>query len=370
MAVTTEKSAGNGTLTADSIEFIPVKPEQMKAKPDENRLGFGKIFTDYMFVMDYENGAWRNPRIQPYGPFMMDPASSVLHYSQSVFEGLKAYRAADGSIRLFRARDNFERMNRSCERLCIPRLDVDFALAAMKRLLRLEAEWVPSAPDTTMYIRPTIIAVDPFLGVHAAERYTFYIILSPSGAYFPDGMAPVRIYVEDEFVRAVRGGMGFAKTGGNYGASILAGAIAQEKGFTQVLWLEGVHRRYIEEVGSMNIFFKVHGELWTPRLNGSILPGITRSSVIELATAMGVKVFEKDIDVYELFDLGARGELEEAFGSGTAAVISPVGMLRLQSRDLIINNFQTGPLSQRLYDTLTGVQYGRLTDPFGWTETL
>ncbi|MDR1598690.1 MAG: branched-chain amino acid aminotransferase [Oscillospiraceae bacterium] len=342
----------------------------MKAKPDETCLDFGKIFTDYMFVMDYADGAWRDARIQPYGPFMMDPASSVLHYSQSVFEGLKAYRAADGSIRLFRAKDNFERMNTSCERLCIPKINPDFALEAMKRLLRLEAEWVPSAPDTTMYIRPTIIAVDPFLGVHAAEKYIFYIILSPSGAYFPDGMSPVRIFVEDEFVRAVRGGMGFSKTGGNYAASILAGAVAKRRGFTQVLWLDGVRQRFVEEVGSMNIFFKVRGELWTPKLNGSILPGITRSSVIALAQAMGVKVVEKDIDIYELFELGARGELEEAFGSGTAAVISPVGMLRLQNRDLIINNFHTGPLAQGLYDTLTGVQYGRLTDPLGWTETL
>ncbi|MDR0396273.1 MAG: branched-chain amino acid aminotransferase [Oscillospiraceae bacterium] len=365
MTATQDTLANPGT-----VGFIPAPPERMKAKPDENRLSFGKIFTDYMFVMDYEDGAWRSARIQPYGSLMLDPACSALHYSQSVFEGLKAYRAADGSIRLFRARDNFERMNVSCDRLCVPRIDVDFALEAMKRLLRLEAEWAPSAPDTTMYIRPTIIAVDPYLGVHASEKYLFYIILSPSGPYFPDGMAPVRIYVEDEYVRAARGGMGFAKTGGNYAASILAGAIAQKKGFTQVLWLDGTQRRFVEEVGSMNIFFKVRGELWTPRLNGSILPGITRSSVLALAQAMGVRAVEKDIDIYELFDLGARGELEEAFGSGTAAVISPVGMLRLRNRDLIINNFQTGPLSQRLYDTLTGVQYGRLTDPFGWTETL
>ncbi|GHU65893.1 branched-chain-amino-acid transaminase 1 [Clostridia bacterium] len=369
IAATPEKTAGAGAASG-WIEFIPAKPEQLKPKPDENNLGFGKLFTDYMFVMEYKHGVWRNPTIQPYAPFMLDPAASVLHYSQSVFEGMKAYRADDGSIRLFRARNNFERINRSCERMCIPPIDVDFALNAMKNLLKLEADWVPSAPDTTMYIRPTIIAVDPFLGVHAAEQYLFYIILSPSGAYFKDGMSPVRIYVEDEYVRAVRGGMGFSKTGGNYAASILAGAIAQKKGFTQVMWLDGVHQRYVEEVGSMNMFFKVNGELWTPKLNGSILPGITRASVIELANSMGGKVIEKDIDVYELFDMGERGELEEAFGTGTAAVISPVGMLRLKDRDLIVNNFQTGPLSQQLYDTLTGVQYGRLNDPFGWTETL
>ncbi|GHU72120.1 branched-chain-amino-acid aminotransferase 2 [Clostridia bacterium] len=365
----TADTTGSGTPGSEAIGFI--LNTHMKPKPEENRLGFGKIFTDYMFTMEYAAGlGWHNAQIHPYAPFMLDPAASVLHYSQSVFEGLKAYRAADGSIRLFRARDNFMRMNASCERLCIPPIDVDFALEAMKRLLRLEAEWVPSAPDTTMYIRPTIIAVDPFLGVHAAERYLFYIILSPSGAYFPDGMAPVRIFVEDEYVRAVRGGMGFSKTGGNYAASIKAGAVAQQKGFTQVLWLDGVHQRFVEEVGSMNIFFKVRGELWTPKLNGSILPGITRSSVIELANAMGTPVLEKEIDIYELFDIGAKGELEEAFGTGTAAVISPVGMLRFQNRDLIINNGQTGPLAQRLYDTLIGVQYGRLTDPFGWTETL
>jgi len=345
--------------------------QQRKPKPDETKLGFGQIFTDHMFTMAFTRGeGWHNAKIHPYAPFSLEPSAMVFHYAQTVFEGLKAYRTPDGAIQLFRPRDNFLRMNKSCERMCIPSFDVDQALLALRALLRVESAWVPSAPDTTLYIRPTIMAVDPFLGVRAGDRYIFFIILSPSGAYYPQGMAPVEIRVEDAYVRAVRGGIGFAKAGGNYAASILAGENAKHQGFTQVLWLDGVHQRYIEEVGSMNIFFKVRGELWTPALNGSILPGITRDSVMRLAEAEGIPVVEKAIDVYELFEAGARGEVEEIFGSGTAAVVSPVGALRLGERELIINNKEIGPLSQKLYTTLTDIQFGRMKDPYGWIKRL
>ncbi|MDR1569340.1 MAG: branched-chain amino acid aminotransferase [Oscillospiraceae bacterium] len=353
------------------MEYSFTKSQQLKNKPDESRLGFGRIFTDYMFTMEYKKGeGWHNAEIRPYAPFMLDPSASVLHYSQSVFEGLKAYRTADGGVNLFRARDNFKRLNTSCVRLSIPEIDADDALFALRELLRVEERWVPSAPDTTLYIRPTIIATDPFLGVHAAEQYLFFIILSPSGAYYPEGMAPVRIYVEDAFVRAVRGGVGFAKTGGNYAASIRAGDIAQENGFAQVLWLDGVEQRYVEEVGSMNMFFMVDGELWTPALNGSILPGITRDSVIRLANGFQIPVIEKKIDVNELFELGAQGRVREAFGTGTAAVISPVGWLQYRDRALTIADGKTGPIAQKLYDSLTGIQFGRQPDPYHWVETL
>lgn len=348
------------------IQFMP--SAQLKPKPDQSRLGFGKIFTDYMFTMEYARGeGWHNPRIRPYAPLQLDPSSSVLHYSQSVFEGMKAYRTASGEIQLFRPRDNFNRMNSSNDRLAIPRIDVDDALQATLELVRKEEAWVPSAADTTLYIRPTIIATDPFLGVHSAEHYLFFIILSPSGAYYPEGMAPVRIYVEDAYVRAVRGGMGFSKTGGNYAASILAGEAAKAKGYTQVMWLDGVEQRYVEEVGSMNMFFKVNGELWTPELNGSILPGITRDSVMRLAREEGIPVIEKKIDICELFETGEKGNVEEAFGTGTAAVISPVGWLQFRDRQLTIADGKTGPLAQKLYDTLTGIQFGNLSDPYGWT---
>ena len=348
--------------------------ETLKSKPDESALGFGSKFTDYMFAMDYDAGkGWHNPRIQPYGDIRLDPASTVLHYSQCAFEGLKAYRAADRAtdeIRLFRPRDNFIRLNTSCKRLAMPELDVDFVLSALAKLLEIERDWVPSSAGTALYIRPTIIAADPFLGVHAAHKYLFYIILSPSGAYYPEGMAPVRIRVEDEYVRAVRGGLGFTKAGANYAASILAGEKARNLGFTQVLWLDGVEQRYIEEVGSMNIFFKINGELITPLLSGSILPGITRDSVIKLTQRMGITTTEKKIDVYELMEAGARGEVEEAFGTGTAAVISPVGWLTHQDKTIEINNGKTGELSQKLYDTLTGIQYGDGADEFGWITRL
>lgn len=342
-----------------------------KIKPDQTKLGFGRIFTDHMFIMNYDKGkGWHSARIVPYAPFSLDPSASVLHYSQTVFEGLKAYKTASGGVSLFRPKDNFKRLNESCDRLAIPRFDEEFALEATKKLVKIDESWIPTAEGTSLYIRPTIIAVDEFLGVHAAEKYIFYIILSPSGAYYPEGIAPVKIYVEDSYVRAVRGGMGFSKTGGNYAASILAGEVAKDKGFTQVLWLDGVERKYIEEVGAMNIFFKVNGEVITPELNGSILRGITRDSAIRVARDLGYVVTERRIAIDELFALAKDGKVEEAFGTGTAAVISPVGSLTYKGETVKFAGFETGPLAAKLYDEITGVQFGKKPDKYGWIETV
>ena len=339
-----------------------------KQKPqDENQLGFGTLFTDHMFVMDYtpERG-WYDARIEPYAPFSIDPACCVLHYAQTIFEGLKCYRRADGGLQLFRAPDNFARMNRSAQRICMPEIDVDFAMEALCALLRVDAEWVPHAPGTTLYIRPTMIATDPMLAVHASKSYRFFIILSPVGAYYPSGLAPVGIWVEDAHVRAVPGGVGHTKTGGNYAASILAGARASQLGFAQVLWLDGRENKYIEEVGSMNMFFLFRDGLVTPPLNGSILPGITRDSILTLARELGYPVYERRLTIQEVFDAAQDGSLLEAFGTGTAAVVSPVGLLRWGQREATLCGGEIGPLTQKLYDTLTGIQYGTLSDPHGW----
>ncbi len=352
---------------------IPVTlTQQPKQKPvDESKLGFGKLFTDHMFVMDYELGrGWFDARVVPYGPFTMDPASTVFHYAQEIFEGMKCYRRKDGGLQLFRPRDNFERMNRSAERMGMPAIDVDLVLEGLKLLLKADADWVPSAPGTSLYIRPTMIATDVMLGVHASHHYRFYIICSPSGAYYPKGLAPVGIYVEPELVRAVKGGVGFTKTGGNYAASILAGALAEKKGYEQVLWLDGKENKYIEEVGSMNMFFKFKDALVTPPLLGSILGGITRDSIIKLARHMGVPVEERRLTVQDVFDAHEKGELEEAFGSGTAAVVSPVGRLAWNDKEITLSGGEIGAYTQKFYDTLTGIQFGEVEDPFGWVMKL
>lgn len=348
---------------------IPVTlTDHPKQKPaDDSKLGFGKVFSDHMFIMDYELGrGWYDARVVPYGPFTMDPACTVFHYAQEIFEGMKCYRRKDGGLQLFRPRDNFERMNRSATRMGMPTIDVEQALAGLLALLKADADWVPSTPGTSLYIRPTMIATDVMLGVHASHTYRFFIICSPSGAYYAKGLAPVGIYVEPELVRAVKGGVGFTKTGGNYAASILAGDIAEKNGYEQVLWLDGKENKYIEEVGSMNMFFKFRDALVTPPLLGSILGGITRDSIIRLARHMGVPVDERRITVQDVFDASQRGELEEAFGSGTAAVVSPVGRLAWKGQEILISDGKIGPLTQKFYDTLTGIQYGELEDPFGW----
>lgn len=345
--------------------------EQSKApkqKPDQNNLGFGNYFTDHMFIMDYTEGVgWHDPRIIPYQPLMMDPATMVLHYGQAIFEGLKAYQAQDGRVLLFRPHQNMARVNISNDRLCIPPIDVDFGVEAIKTLVKLEKDWIPQAEGTSLYIRPFIIATDPFLGVRPSLTYKFIIILSPVGAYYPEGINPVKIYIESKYVRAVKGGIGFAKTPGNYAASLKSQEEAQEKGYTQVLWLDGVERKYIEEVGTMNVFFKIDGRVITPSLEGSILAGITRDSSIALLHHWGIPVEERRISIEEIYQAQKDGKLEEAFGTGTAAVISPIGSLNWNGNIITINNGQTGELSKRIYDTITGIQSGKIEDPFGWT---
>ena len=345
------------------------KADQLKSLPDQSKLGFGTIFTDHMFNMDYNpDEGWHNPRIEPYAPISMEPSTMVLHYGQAVFEGLKAYRTADGRIQLFRPRDNFKRMNRSCRMLCIPEFDESIAMDALKQLISLENQWVPAAQETSLYIRPTIIAMDPFLGVRASFTYRFFIILSPVGAYYPEGFDPVKIWVSRDHVRAVRGGVGEAKTPGNYAASLLAGDKAHEKGYTQVLWLDGVKRKNIEEVGAMNIFFVIDDELITPALSGSILHGITRDSVLALARSWDMKVAERQISIDEVMSAHAAGRLQEIFGCGTAAVISPVGELKYGDQVIEVTDGKVGPLAQKFYQTITDIQYGRTDDPMAWIE--
>ena len=343
------------------------KSTNLKAKPDAANLTFGKVFTDHMLVMEHDEDGWHDAKIVPYGPFAMEPSSMVIHYGQTVFEGLKAYRTPEGKINLFRPEENFKRLNLSCERLCIPKLDEKYLLEGLLELIRLEQDWIPTAPDTSLYIRPFVFANDPYIGVKASTKYIYCVILSPVGPYYAEGLKPVKIYVEDEYVRAVKGGMGFAKTAGNYAASLLAGEIAHEKGYSQVLWLDGISHKNVEEVGAMNIFFKFNDELVTPALNGSILGGITRKSVVELAKHMGIKVSERTVPIAEVFERHAKGELEEVFGSGTAAVVSPVCELNMKGNKITINNGEMGELTKKLYDTLTGIQWGRIEDPFGWT---
>lgn len=344
-----------------------------REKPqDESELGFGNIFTDHMLLMDYVAGqGWHNPRVVPFADFTLSPAAMVLHYGQAIFEGTKCYRRPDGRLQLFRPQDNFARMTKSALRMAMPALDEAMAMAGLKALLQVDGDWVPHRPGTSLYIRPTMIALDPQLGVHAAQQYLFFIILSPVGAYYAAGLQPVKIYVEDAYVRAVRGGVGFTKCAGNYGASILAGEEAAKQGFAQVLWLDGVEQKYIEEVGAMNICFVYDGEkIVTPSLNGSILPGITRDSMIQLAPELGYPVEEKRLSMAEVFQDIQSGKITEAFGTGTAAVISPVGVLRWQETTLTVGDGGIGPVAQTLYDTLTGIQYGRLPDPKGWVVTL
>jgi len=332
------------------MELTINKTENLKARPDDDKLGFGSIFTDYMFNMDYnpEKG-WFNPRIEAYQDFQMDPATMVLHYGQAVFEGLKAFRNEAGAISLFRAQDNFKRLNRSSRALCIPETDEDFVYDALKQLVTVEKEWVPHSPGTSLYIRPTIIATDPFLGVRASHTYRFFIILSPVGAYYAEGFNPVKIWVSKTHVRAVRGGLGENKAAANYAASLYAGEQAHKNGYTQVLWLDGVEQKYVEEIGAMNIFFVIDDEM-------------------QLGRHWGMTVTERQISIDEVFDAHKTGKLQEAFGTGTAAVISPVGELKYDDQVITIGEGKVGAVSQKLYDALTDIQYRRVEDPFGWVE--
>lgn len=339
-----------------------------KTKPDmEGKLPFGVNFSDHMFLMNYVEGqGWINPRIVPYGPIELEPSCMVFHYAQEIFEGMKAYRTADGTIQLFRPSENFKRMNNSAERLCIPKVDVDFCVEALKKLVSIDKDWVPSAPETSLYIRPFIIAIDNHVGVHASKTYLFCIILSPSGSYYAEGINPVKIMIEDEDVRAVKGGTGFTKCGGNYAASIRAGERANKNGFSQVLWLDGVHRKYIEEVGSMNIMFKIDGKVVTPELQGSVLPGITRKTILELAREWGLEVEERPISIDELIEGIKKGSVEEVWGTGTAAVVSPVGELAYQGVRYQIGDGGIGALTQKFYKELTAIQWGKVADTHNW----
>ena len=350
-----------------TLEKVPL--EQRKKKPSQDNLGFGRHFTDHMFLMNWnrEQG-WHDARICPYQKFEFDPASVVFHYGQAIFEGMKAYKGEDGQVYLFRPRDNFERMNSSAVRMCMPRLPIDKVLKSLKALLYLEREWIPTAEGATLYIRPTMIGVEPFLGVRPANEYLFYIILCPVGAYYAEGFSPIRIFVSDEHVRAVKGGVGNVKTAGNYAASLYTSELAKKAGYTQVLWLDACEHKYIEEVGTSNIFFKIGDELIPPPLEGSILGGITRDSVLKLAAKWGVKTVERAISIDEVLAASREGRLQEAFGTGTAAVISPVGELYYQEKAYTINNGQPGELSRRLYDELQAIQAGRAEDPFKWVE--
>jgi len=351
------------------LDLKITKRKDLKPKPaDESKLGFGRIFTDHMFIMNYTEGiGWHDPRIVPYGPFELEPSCMVFHYAQEMFEGLKAYRAADNSILLFRPQKNIERMNRTNRRICIPEVNPDDALQAIMELVKLERDWVPHSEGTSLYIRHFIFATDPQLGVHPSKTYIFAIILSPVGSYYPEGINPVKILVETEYVRAVRGGTGFAKVGGNYAASLIAQAEAERLGFAQVLWLDGIEHKYIDEVGSMNVFFVIDGEIITPSLDqGNILPGITRSSCIELLRSWGYTVTERKLALSEVIEAYRNGKLDEAFGTGTAAVISPIGELVSGDDRLVIGDNKIGPVAQKLYDTLTGIQWGRIKGFEGW----
>ena len=341
---------------------------QPKAKPeDESALGFGKIFSDHMFIMNYTEGkGWYDPRIVPFQRLSFSPAAMVFHYGQEMFEGMKAYKGADGKTYIFRPEMNARRANASNDRLCIPQIPEEDFIQAVKAVVKEDEDWIPTAEGTSLYIRPFVIATDEFLGVAPSKNYLFIIILSPSGAYYKDGLKPVGIWIEDEYVRAVKGGIGFAKTGGNYAASLAAQVKAHDDGYSQVLWLDGVERKYIEEVGAMNIFFIIDGTVVTPALNGSILPGVTRNSVLELCRSWGMPVEERRVSLDELLEAHKAGKLDEVFGTGTAAVISPVGKLRYVNEVMQIGDGNIGKISQKIYDTVTGIQLAKLDDPFGW----
>jgi branched-chain amino acid aminotransferase len=342
-----------------------------KQPPTDDTLTFGNVFTDHMFLMNYDHRkGWHSPRIVPYAPFTLDPACCVLHYGQAIFDGLKAFRGADGRIRVFRLPDHAARLNRSAHYLCIPELDQTMVEESIRALVEVDQRWVPSKPGTSLYIRPTVIATETFLGVHPSHSYLYYVIIGPVGAYYKEGMNPVRILATDKYVRAVRGGLGAAKTAGNYAASLYGAEEAQKEGYTQVLWLDGVEHRYLDEVGTMNIMVKIGDEVITPPLEGTILDGVTRNSALTLMRDWGMKVSERPITIDEVMQAGRNGTLKEMWGTGTAAVVSPVGVLGYKGEQITINGGQTGELTQKLYDSITSIQYGRSNDPHGWTSVV
>ena len=353
------------------MEIKITKAAVLKEKPDSSTLGFGKIFTDHMFMMDWNSEkGWYNARIVPFGRIDLHPASTVLHYGSEIFEGLKAYRRKDGKVQMFRPIENIRRMNRSAERLCLPEIPEDLAMQVLTTFVDLEQDWTPSAEGTSLYLRPFMFGNDESLGVHAVHNATYVIIASPVGSYYAEGINPVKIMIEDQDVRAVRGGTGYAKCGGNYAASNRAGERAAQQGYSQVLWLDGVERKYIEEVGAMNVMFKIGGKIVTPMLSGSILPGITRMSCIAVLKDMGYEVEERLLSIDELAAAMEDGSLEEAWGCGTAAVVSPIGELCYKGVKYPVNNGEIGEVTQMLYDTLTGIQWGKIEDKFGWIQEI
>ena len=350
------------------IEYVQAKTLKEKPAWDQN-LGFGKYFTDYMFTMDWTvNKGWHNAKIEPYAPICLDPATLVLHYAQETFEGLKAYKSKDGNVLLFRPEMNARRFANSNRRLCMEILPEEMFVEAIEKLVAHEVDWIPTAEGTSLYIRPFMFATEAAVGVHPSSAYKFVIILSPVGAYYPEGVNPVKIYVEDEYVRATKGGTGFTTCGGNYAASIAAQVKAEKLGYTQVLWLDGVERKYVEEVGTMNVMFKIDNKIITAPCDGTVLPGVTRDSILHILKDWGYEVEERHLSIDELMEAGRKGKLEEAFGTGTAAVISPVGELYYKGETVTINDFKTGELTQKLYDTLTGIQWGNVKDTYGWTR--
>lgn len=351
------------------IKVIQASPEKMKAKPrDESQLGFGKIFTDHFFTMTYHTGrGWHDPMVEPYRLLQLEPSAICLHYAQEIFEGMKAYRGKGGAIYLFRPMENIRRMNISAERLCMPQIDEGLFLDALTKLILIDKEWIPRGSGTSLYIRPTMIATEPVIGVHPAHEYLFFIIAGPVGAYYPEGFAPTKIYVTEEYCRSVPGGTGYCKAGGNYASSLYATEIAKGMGYTQVLWLDAIERKYVEEVGTSNMFFMIGDELITAPLAGTILPGVTRDSVIRLAESWGVKVSERRLSMDEVMAAIAGGTLREAFASGTAAVVSPVGHIYYRGAEHAINGGKTGALTERLYNEILQIQYGMKDDPFGWS---
>ncbi len=350
------------------IRVTPVDPNRMKPKPkDESTLGFGKIFTDHFFVMNYDEGrGWHGPSIEPMRPLYLDPASMCLHYGQEIFEGMKAYRGDDDAIYLFRPEENIKRMNRSADRLCMPQVDEALFMEALKQLVLLEKDWIPRGEGTSLYIRPTMIATEVALGVHPSNRYLFFIIVGPVGAYYPEGFSPTKIYVSEKYTRSTPGGVGDRKAAGNYAASLYASREASEMGYTQVLWLDAKERKYIEEVGTSNIFFVIGDNLITPPLSGSILPGVTRDAVIRLAQSWGVNVLEEQLSMDEILRAEADGTLKEVFASGTAAIVSPVGQIFFRGKEYVIGEGKTGSLTEKLYNEILQIQYGDKEDPFGW----